>query len=102
MSAPSLHRESTDSLISFILYKILSRVALFRTCCSRIREKIKAINGNQHLHIPRDDDNINEDLPDRIVNPHMYQPLLSATKNGKQNESQSLAGVNHLVAYGSM
>ena len=87
--------------ISFILYKILSRVALFRTCCSRIREKIQARKENQHVHIHRDE-NIDEDLPDRIVNPDMYQALLSATDNGEGNESQSQAGVNSLVAYGSM
>ena len=86
---------------SFILYKILSRVQPFRTCCSRIGERLQARNENQHLHIPRGD----EDLPDRIVNPHMYQPLLSTTKNGEGNsqiDSQQQAGVNSLVAYGSM
>ena len=51
-------------LISFILYKILSQVALCRTCCSRIREKIQARKENQHLHIPRDD-NIDDH---RLVN----------------------------------
>ena len=64
--------------ILLVLYKI-SRVALFRTCCSRIKEKIQARNKTQNLHIQRSD-NTNEDLPDRIVNPEMYQPLLSATK----------------------
>ena len=86
---------------SFILYKILSRVQPFRTCCSRIGERLQARNENQHLHTPRGD----EDLPDRIVNPHMYQPLLSTTKNGEGNsqiDSQPQAGVNSLVAYGSM
>ena len=87
--------------ISFILYKILSRVALCRTCCSRLKEKIKARKENQHLHIPSND-NIDEDLPDRIVNPDMYQPLLAATNNGEENESQPQAGVNSLAAYGSM
>ena len=86
---------------SFILYKILSRVQLFRTCCSQIGERLQARNENHHLHIPRGD----EDLPDRIVNPHMYQPLLSTMKNGEGNsqiDSQQQAGVNSLVAYGSM
>ena len=31
----------------------------------------------------RRDENIDEDLPDRIVNPDMYQPLLQATNNGE-------------------
>ena len=51
------------------------------------------------------DDNIDEDLPDRIVNPDMYQPLLPATDSGKgnfQSESQSKAGVNSLAAYSSI
>ena len=87
--------------ISFILYKILSQVALFRTCCSRLREKIQGRKENQHLHIPRDD-NIDDNLPHRMVNPDMYQPLLSATNCGEENKSQSQAGVNSLVAYGSM
>ena len=90
--------------ILFILYKILSQVALIRTCCSKIGEKIKAKNGNQHLHIPRDD-NIDENLPDRIVNPDMYQPLLPATSNGEgnsQTDTKPQGGMNSLVAYGSM
>ena len=85
--------------ISFILYKILSRVALFRNCCNRLGEKIQARKENQHLHIHRHE---NIDLPDRIVNPDRYQPLLLSTNSGEGNESQSQAGVNSLVAYGSM
>ena len=81
--------------ISFILYKILSRVALFRTCCSRLGEKLKARRKTHHLPI-QGDDYIDRDLPDRIVNPDMYKPLLSATNSGEGNESQSQA------AYGSM
>ena len=58
----------------------------------------------QYFHIQRDD-NIDEDLPDRIVNPDMYQSLLAATDNGEENsqsESQSKAGVNSLAAYSSI
>ena len=87
--------------ISFVLYKLLPRVALFRTCCSKIGKVLQARNKNQHLHIQRDD----EDLPDRIVNPDMYQPLLPATNNGEgnsQTDTQPQAGVNSLVAYGSI
>ena len=90
--------------ISFILYKLLPRVALFRTCCSKIGKVLQARNENKHLHIHRDD-NIDEDLPDRIVNPDMYEPLLPAINNGErdsQTDCQSQAGVNSLVAYGSM
>ena len=90
--------------ISFILYKILSRVTVFRTCCSRVGEIIHKRNKNQHLPIQRDD-NIHNDLPDRIVNPHMYRPLLPATDSGEQNsqtDCQPQTGVNSLVAYGSM
>ena len=90
--------------ISFILYKILSRVTLFRTCCSRIAKIIHARNKNQHLPIQRYY-NINNDLPDRIVKPHMYRPLLPATDNGERNsktDCQPQAGVNSLMAYGSM
>ena len=90
--------------ISFILYKIFSRVPLFRTCCSRIRKALQGRNEDEHLHFERSD-NIDEDLPDRIVNPHMYQPLLPATNNGEgnfQTDCQPQAGVNSLVAYGSI
>ena len=52
------------------------------------------------------DNNIDEDLPDRIVNPDMYQPLLQATNNGtkgsSRDDTQLQAGINGLVAYGSM
>ena len=91
--------------ISFVLYKILSQLALFRSCCSRVKKILLARNENRYQHIQRDD---NEDLPDRIVNPDMYQPLLPATNssNGGEGNSQSdhqhPAGVNSLVPYGSM
>ena len=94
MLIPSLH------FILLILYKILIRVPLFQTCCRRIAEKIQAKNKNKHLHNQR-----NEDLPDRIVNPDMYQPLLSATNSGEgnsNNDSQPQARVNSLVVYGSL
>ena len=81
--------------ISFILCKILSRVALFHTCCTRIGEILKARKENRQLPIRRDD----EDLPDRIVNPDMYRPLLPATNIG---DTQPQAGVNSRVAYGSV
>ena len=90
--------------LSFVLYKILSRVSLFNTCCSRIRKVLQGRNENQHLHIERGD-NIEEDLPDRIVNPHMYQPLLASTNNeggNSQTDYQPQAGVDSLMAYGSI
>ena len=90
--------------ISFILYKLLPRVALFRTCCSKIGKVLQARNENKHLHIHRDD-NIDEDLPDRIVNPDMYQPLLPAINNGggnSQTDTQPQAVVNNLVACSSI
>ena len=88
----------------FILYKIFSQVALFHTCCSRIVKMYQAKNENQHLGIPRDD-NIFANLPDRIVNPDMYQPLLPATNSAvvnPQSDCQPQAGFNTLAAYGSM
>ena len=91
--------------VSFILYKILSQVALLHTCCSRIKRILQARNENQYQYIQRGD---NEDLPDRIVNPDMYQPLLPATNssNGGEGDFQSgcqpQAGINSLVPYGSM
>ena len=90
--------------ISFILYKILFQVALFRVCCSRIKKILLARNENQYQHIQRDD---NEELPDRIVNPNMYQPLLPATNNSnvcdeENSDYQPPASRNSLVAYGSM
>ena len=90
--------------ISFILYKIFSRVALFRNCCRKIGVKFQARKENQHLHTQRGD-NIDEDLPDRIVNPNMYQPLLPPTGGGGENSQSDCgpqASVNSLVAYGSM
>ena len=90
--------------ILFILYKIFSQVALFRTCCSKIVKTYQAKHKNQHLDIPRDN-NVDENLPDRIVNPDMYQPLLAATNSGEENpqgDCQPQAGVNTLAAYGSM
>ena len=68
-------------LIYFILNKI-SQV-LFHTC-SRITKTHQAKNENQHLDIPRDD-NIYENLPDRIVNPDMYRPLLPTTNSAVVN-----------------
>ena len=90
--------------ILLILYKIFSQVALFHTCCSRIVKMHQAKNENQHLDIPRDD-NIDENLPNRIVNPDMYRPLLPATNSAvvnPQSDCQPQASVNTLVAYGSM
>ena len=90
--------------ISFISYKIFSRVALFCSCYRKITEKFQARKENQHQHIQRGD-NVDEDLPDRIVNPEMYQPLLPATIGGEgksQSDCRSLTNVNSLVAYGSM
>ena len=90
--------------VSFILYKIFSRVALFRSCCRKIGVKFQARKENQHLHIQRGD-NIDEDLPDRIMNPNMYQPLLPPTGGGGENSQSDCgpqASVNSLVAYGSM
>ena len=69
-------------------------MALFRSCCRKIGEKFQARS-----------DNIDEDLPDRIVNPDMYQPLLPATSGGEENSQSDCgpqASVNSLVAYGSM
>ena len=85
----------------FVLYKLPHRVPPFRTCCSRIGKVLQGRNKNQHLR----GDNIDEDLPDRIVNPNMYQPLLAATNNGEgnsQTDGQPQASVNSLVAYGSI
>ena len=93
--------------ISFVLYNIFSRVAVFCSCCRKIRKKLQARKENQNLHIQRGD-SIDEDLPDRIVNPDMYQPLLSATnystcgEGNSQSDCGSQASVNSLVAYGSM
>ena len=87
------------------MYKILSQAALFRACCSRIKRILQARNENQYQHIQRGD---NEDPPDRIVNPNMYQPLLPATNSSSggegdsQSDRQPQDGVNNLVPYGSM
>ena len=72
---------SASILTNPYMFKILSRVPLFRTCCSRVGEIIYTRNKNQHLCNQRCD-NIDEDLPDRIVNPDMYQPLLYDNNNG--------------------
>ena len=91
--------------VSFILYKILSQVVLLRACCSRIKNILLARNENQYQYIQRGD---NEDLPDRIVNPDMYQPLLPATNSSSrgegnsQSDRQPQAGSNSFFPYGSM
>ena len=93
--------------IVFTSCKILSKVALFRTCFSRIREMLKAKTENQHLHI-QTGDNMDGDFPDRIMNPDMYRPLLPATNYSSGIEGNSLSdcqpqtGANSLVAYGSI
>ena len=77
---------------------------MLRTFWTRIGEILKARRKAPQLPIHRDE-NIDEELPDRIVNPDMYRPLLAATDSGKgnsQSESQPNAGVNSLVAYGSI
>ena len=78
-------------LISVTLYKIASRVALFHNCRRKIEKKI-----------PARSDNMDEDLPDRIVNPDMYQPLLTATGGGEENSQSDCGPQAGLVAYGSM
>ena len=83
--------------ISFILYKIFSRVALFRSCCRKIGVKFQA----RQLHTQRGE-NIDEDLPDRIVNPDMYQPLLPPTSAGDEYSQSDCGPQASLVAYGSM
>ena len=72
--------------VSFILYKILSQVALLRACCSRITKILLARDEKQYQHVQRGD---NEDLPDRIVNPNMYQPLLPVTNSSSGGEENS-------------
>ena len=64
--------------IVFTSYKILFKVALFRTCCSRIREMLKAKTENQHLHI-QTGDNTDGDFPDRIMYHDMYQDSARCT-----------------------
>ena len=89
--------------IFFILYKILTQVKLFRTRCARIKEMLHMEN-NKHMHT-QEADSI-DDLPDRIVNPDMYRPLLSSTSHPTGREGvttpHAQVGVNSLIAYGSM
>ena len=84
-------------LYCFILYKILSEVALFRTCCSRIGKLLQATNDNQHQDIQRGS---TEDLPDRIVNQATNSS--SSGEGDSQGDFQPQAGVNSLVPYCSM
>ena len=90
--------------ISFILYTILFQIAPFRTCWNRIVDRLRTKNKNLYPYLQRDN-NVDEDLPDRIVNPDMYQPLLQATNSGtkgsSQDDTQPQADLNGLVAYGS-
>ena len=48
-------------------------------------------NENQYQYLQRGD---NEDLPDRIVNPDMYQPLLPASSGG-EGDSVDKVTANH-------
>ena len=60
---------------------------------------------NKHLHT-QVADRIDENLPDRIVNPDMYRPLLSSTNHPSDRQgvtdSQTQAGASSLIAYGSI
>ena len=81
--------------ISLLFYKILSQVALIRTCCRKIGETLRARNTD-------------EELPDRIVNPHMYQPLLAVVNYSSDEEGDSESdcqpqpAANSLSPYGSL
>ena len=70
--------------VLFILYKTLSQVALFCSCCRKIWEILRGRTENQH-HNQRGD-NIDEELPDQIVNPHMYEPLLAAANSSSDED----------------
>ena len=54
----------------FTSFKVFSQVALFRTCTSRIEDRFQTRNESQYLHVQRDE-NVDEELLDRIVNPDM-------------------------------
>ena len=98
MSYPFLY------FVLFILCKTLSQVVLFRSCCRKIGEILRARTENQH-HNQRGD---NEDLPDRIVNPDMYQPLLPAANFSSDEEGdfesdcQPQPSANSLLPYGTL
>ena len=68
--------------ISLLLYKTLSQVALIRTCCKKIGETLRARNTD-------------EELRDRIVNPHMYQPLLAVANFQVMKREIPKVTVNH-------
>ena len=66
--------------IAFTSFKVISRVRPLHTCCRRIGKILQARNNNETQQLPiLRRHNTNNDLPDRIVNPNMYLPLLPAT-----------------------
>ena len=66
--------------IAFTSFKVISCVRPLHTCCRRIEKILQARNSNETQQLPiLRRHNTNNDLPDRIVNPNMYLPLLPAT-----------------------
>ena len=66
--------------IAFTSFKVISCVRPLRTCCRRIGKILQARNNSETQQLPiLRRHNTNNDLPDRIVNPNMYLPLLPAT-----------------------
>ena len=89
--------------ILYILYRILSQVTLFQAF---LQQDWKAASSNKWWPPPAHSER-QHDLPDRIVNPDMYQPLLQATNSSSSGEGDSQGDyqpqdVNNHVAYGSM
>ena len=65
--------------IAFTSFKVISCVRPLHTC-RRIEKILQARNSNETQQLPiLRRHNTNNDLPDRIVNPNMYLPLLPAT-----------------------
>ena len=66
--------------IALISIKLISCMRPLRTCCRRIGKILQARNNNETQQPPiLRCHNTNNDLPDRIVNPNMYLPLIPAT-----------------------
>ena len=91
--------------VSFKCTKSSLKQHYFALVAAGLKKTLLARNENQYQHVQRGD---NEDLPDRIVNPDMYQPLLPATNSSSggegdsQNDRQPQAGSNSLVPYCAM
>ena len=95
-----------DSILVFYIIHLVQNLLSSGTILLLLQKDWRKVQSKKRkpLHTQRGENN-DEDLPDRIENPDMYQPLLPPTGGGEENSQSDCGpqtGVNSLVAYGSM